>query len=267
MGQYAESDLPGDGGRARTKLTWDSLTAPGPAGFWRRRLANPLIRLLSRLLVLREKLHQARAQAMAACRRWDLALGEQWAGQGWLEKPEDIFWLTLEEIERALMVEGDVSLMLSSTVRARQETYKTYAATPLPYTLPESRIPSIQLGVGLTLEPLSDVLMGLPISPGQARGTVVVLRSPDQFEKIADDIILVTPSTDPAWLPLLHLAAGLIVETGGLLSHGSVIAREYGLPAVANIPNATTRFHTGDCVLVDGSTGIVQLLEPVMAEE
>jgi phosphohistidine swiveling domain-containing protein len=71
------------------------------------------------------------------------------------------------------------------------------------------------------------------------------------------------PSTDPAWLPLLRLAAGLIVEMGGLLSHGSVIAREYGLPAVANIPDATKRFRTGDTVLVDGSTGVVQLLEAV----
>jgi pyruvate,water dikinase len=78
---------------------------------------------------------------------------------------------------------------------------------------------------------------------------------------LADEVILVMPSTDPAWLALLHQAAGLIVETGGLLSHGSVIAREYGLPAIANIPDATRRFHTGDKVLLDGSTGIVQLLE------
>jgi pyruvate,water dikinase len=106
------------------------------------------------------------------------------------------------------------------------------------------------------------VLVGLPISPGQVRGTVLVLRHPDEFERVADDIILVTSSTDPAWLPLLHLASGLIVEMGGLLSHGSVIAREYGLPAVANIVNATQIFQTGDSVLVDGSTGVVQVLEP-----
>jgi pyruvate,water dikinase len=117
------------------------------------------------------------------------------------------------------------------------------------------------LGVGLSAEAPSDVLVGLPISPGQVRGTILVLHHPDEFEKIADDIILVTPSTDPTWLPLLHLSAGLIVEMGGLLSHGSVIAREYGLPAVANIVNATQIFHTGDSVLVDGSTGVVQVLE------
>ncbi|MFN8456894.1 MAG: PEP-utilizing enzyme [Anaerolineae bacterium] len=98
------------------------------------------------------------------------------------------------------------------------------------------------------------------------RGTALVLRHPDEFQKIANDIILVTPSTDPAWLPLLHLASGLIVEMGGLLSHGSVIAREYGLPAVANIANATQQFRTGDSVLVDGSTGVVQVLEKFLPE-
>jgi pyruvate,water dikinase len=229
---------------------------------WRRWLVTPLINYLHRLLGMRDALNSARAKAMAACRQWDLALGENWVSRGWLAQPDDIFWLTLEEVERTLMIEENMGLILSSTVQARKETYQTYAQTELPFNLQESQIASIQLGSGLSPEPASDVMMGLPISPGQARGTVVVLQSPHGFEKLADDIILVMPSTDPAWLPLLHLANGLIVEMGGLLSHGSVIAREYGVPAVANIPQATKRFKTGDQVLVDGSTGIVQLLEP-----
>jgi pyruvate,water dikinase len=132
----------------------------------------------------------------------------------------------------------------------------------MPLELRQSQIPSIQLGLGLASEAASDVVIGLPISPGQARGTVLVVKQlPEQFETPAHDTILVMPSTDPAWLTLLTSATGLIVETGGLLSHGSVIAREYGVPAVANIPQATQRFRTGDKVLVDGSTGVIQLLE------
>lgn len=266
--QYVQSD-PGPH-QARSEPTWSTLTRPGQgidrALPWRRWLAALFINTLSRLLAMRDQLHAARAVAMAACRRWDLALGQRWAEKGWLEKPEDIFWLTLEEVERTLMVEGDTGLMLTSTVRARRETYRTYAETTMPFTLSESEISSIQVGLGPSPGPLSDVLVGLPISPGQARGTVLVLHSPDQFQKLAGDIILVTPSTDPAWLPLLHLASGLIVEMGGLLSHGSVIAREYGLPAVANIPNATRRFRTGDSVLVDGSTGVIQVLEAAAEE-
>lgn len=252
--------------QAKTGPTWAALTGPGRgierALPWRRWLAAPFINTLSRLLAMRDQLHAARAVAMAACRRWDLALGQRWVERGWLEQPEDIFWLTMEEVERTLMVEGDTGLMLTSTVRARQETYRIWAETAMPFTLSESELSSIHVGLGPSPAPLSDVLVGLPISPGQARGTVLVLHSPDQFQKLADDIILVTPSTDPAWLPLLHLASGLIVEMGGLLSHGSVIAREYGLPAVANIPEATRRLRTGDSVLVDGSTGVVQMLEP-----
>jgi pyruvate,water dikinase len=228
---------------------------------WRCALAAPLVQALRSLLMRRDRLNEIKIKAMAACRRWDLALGQQWVSRGWLAKPDDIFWLTFEEIEHALMIEGDAAVGLSSTVQARKDTYQTYIETKMPYRLPESQIPLIQLGVGLAPTAPTDVLVGLPISPGQTRGTILVLHHPDEFKKIADDIILVTPSTDPAWLPLLHLASGLIVEMGGLLSHGSVIAREYGLPAVANIVNATQLFRTGDTVLVDGSTGIVQILE------
>jgi pyruvate,water dikinase len=119
----------------------------------------------------------------------------------------------------------------------------------------------IQFGATSSSLQSSDVIVGLPISPGQARGTVIVLNDPSEFKPIATDMILVTLSTNPAWLPLLNHVSGLVVEVGGLLSHGSVIAREYGLPGVANIPQATKRFRTGDVILVDGSTGVVQLLE------
>jgi pyruvate,water dikinase len=271
--QYAQSEhLTGAGDPPDTtpkpssdRTSWSQLTRQAK-GFnrlipWRRWLATPLVSLLRRLLAMRDELHTTTARGMAACRRWDLALGQKWVEQGWLAQPEDIFWLTMEEVERTLMVEGDVGITLSSIVQARKETYQIYAETPMPFNLRESQIASIRPGVGLSPEPPSEVMVGLPISPGQARGTVVVLNNPDEFEKSAGDTILVMPSTDPAWLPLLRLASGLIVEMGGLLSHGSVIAREYGLPAVANIPDATKRFQTGDSVLVDGSTGVVQLLE------
>lgn len=266
--QYAKSEPPSGASQRTTVINWaNSTQATGVNRLlpWRRWLAAPLVKYLSHLLEMRDELTGLRARAMTACRRWDLKLGQVWVEQGWLAQAEDIFWLTLDELERTLMIEENMGITLSSIIQARKETYQTYAETELPFNLQESQIPSIQLGSGLSLEPPSDVMMGLPISPGQARGTVVVIQNPNEFKKMADDVILVMPSTDPAWLPLLHLATGLIVEMGGLLSHGSVIAREYGLPAVANIPQATKRFHNGDLVLVDGSTGIVQILESTQA--
>ncbi|HMQ55752.1 MAG TPA: PEP-utilizing enzyme [Anaerolineae bacterium] len=190
-------------------------------------------------------------------------MGQIWVDRGWLNSAADIFWLTLEEVERALAAEAELVHTLSATVKARQETYRSYQATNIPFLIKEADIATLRPGY----EALSrhdgtpEVTVGQPISPGQARGTIQVVRQPADFEPGEEAVILVMASTAPAWLALLHAAAGLIVETGGLLSHGSVIAREYGLPAVANVPQATQRFRTGDKVLVDGSTGIVQLLE------
>jgi len=246
---------------------WDQLDYRGVNRIvpWRRWLAVPFVRLLRRLSIMRDDANTQRARAIAACRHWNLTLGQYWTDKGWLTQPEDIFWLTLDEIERTLMVEENRGITLPVTVQARKETYQTYADTTMPFTVRESEIALIQLGVGFTTTDTSDVMVGLPVSPGQTRGRAVVLQNPHDYKMSDDDIILVLPSTDPTWLPLLRLAAGLVVEMGGLLSHGSVIAREYGLPAVANIPDATHRFHTGDIVLVDGSTGVVQIIEPAPA--
>ncbi|MEM7346031.1 MAG: PEP-utilizing enzyme, partial [Chloroflexota bacterium] len=228
---------------------------------WQRWGAAFLIKRLQNLFIQRERLNQAGFEGLTAYRQWDLQLSQQWVSQGWLIQPQDIFWLTMDEIERTLMVGQTMGVTLSSTVQARKETYELYEQTPLPHTLQETQIAAIQLGIGLTTDLSSDALIGLPISPGQVRGTIKVITDPKQFETSREDDILVMPSTDPAWLSLLHFAAGLIVETGGLLSHGSIIAREYGIPAVANIPSATRRFQDGDQVLVDGSTGVIQLLD------
>lgn len=263
--QYIRGTLESNAHKATP--TWQSLTDP-PMGInrllpWRRWLVQPLIYVFGRLLLIRDELDSGKASVMATCRQWDLALGQQWVDQGWLEKPQDIFWLTLEEIERAIMAQKSSALMLSSMVQARKETYQSYANTEMPFNLKESELPSIEVGIGFSPEASADVIVGLPISPGQTRGPVAIVHHPDEIENLSrDNTILVIPSTDPAWLSRLHLASGLIIETGGLLSHGSIIAREYGLPAVANIPRATERFHTGDIILVDGSTGVIQLLHP-----
>jgi pyruvate,water dikinase len=263
--QYLQADPPASAPSGQSRLSWGSLIrqSKGIQRWlpWRYGLAVLLVKRLRRLLVMRDTLNRTRTEAIAACRRWHLALAQRWVEGGWLAQADDIFWLTHDEVERALMFDTEAGPTLSATVGARRATYQTYADTPMPFSLLESQIPFIELGFGLSTTSPTDVLVGLPISPGQTRGTVLVLRRPDEFERIADDLILVLPSTDPAWLPLLRLASGLVVEMGGLLSHGSVIAREYSLPAVANIVNATQILHTGDVVLVDGSTGVVQLLQ------
>jgi phosphoenolpyruvate synthase/pyruvate phosphate dikinase len=100
---------------------------------------------------------------------------------------------------------------------------------------------------------------GVPVSPGLVRGPVRVVLTPDQFDRIAPGDVLVTRSTDPGWTPIFGRLGGLIMERGGQLSHGSVVAREYGLPAVVGIPHITDHLRDGDLVLLDGLTGTVAL--------
>lgn len=228
---------------------------------WRYWLARPVFRRLHRLARMRARLRDLYGRSMTDCRMWDLKLAERWVTRNWLVQPGDYYWLTMEEVERALMAEAEVGPALSALVSARRETYQTYAATEMPYTLRESDIARLVPGHGLGGPALSSVLSGLPISPGQVQGRVIVLRRPSDSVLMQEGAILVTPSTDTAWFPIFPQARGLIVETGGLLSHGSIIAREFGLPAVANIPHATDRFQDGDLVLLDGSTGLVQILD------
>ena len=172
----------------------------------------------------------------------------------------------MEEVERALMAEAEVGPTLPALVCARREVYQTYAATEMPYTMRESDVTRLVPGHGLMGTALSSVLSGLPVSPGQVQGRVIVLSRPEDSDRMQEGVILVTPSTDTAWFPVFTKARGLIIERGGLLSHGSIITREFGLPAVANIPNASSRFQDGDLVLLDGGTGLVQILEPLAGD-
>lgn len=236
-----------------------------PAGqppAWRRPLTAPVLDKLRSLFALRLQQDELTAIGMAACRQWGLALGRQWVSAGWLAEPGNIFWLSLADIERTLTAGKSTATTLMATVETNRASARAFRKMPLPLTLREDQLAAIQFGESGQMPPVEvAVRVGLPVSPGQATGPVVVVNAPAAFTPPAERAILVLPSTGPEWLPLLRHAAGLIVETGGLLSHGSVIAREFGVPAVANIPQATQRYRTGDRLLVDGSTGVVQLLE------
>jgi pyruvate,water dikinase len=107
--------------------------------------------------------------------------------------------------------------------------------------------------------PGADVLQGVPLSAGVAEAPALVLLEPNAVPP-AEPYILVCPSTDPAWVPLFAHARGLVMETGGVLSHGAIVAREFGLPAVAGLPGVMQRLKTGQRVRVEGGTGSVTVL-------
>jgi len=108
--------------------------------------------------------------------------------------------------------------------------------------------------------PASGALAGTPASAGTATGTVRVILDPVGAH-LEPGEILVAPSTDPGWTPLFMTAGALVMEMGGVISHGAVVAREYGIPAVVGVPDATTRLRTGETVTVDGSAGTVRQVD------
>ncbi len=124
------------------------------------------------------------------------------------------------------------------------------AAAPAPPSAPD-RIPPPP-------EPLT--LRGLGVSAGRAQGTARVIRQPEEFGRLQPGDILVCPATDPAWSPLFPLVRGLVVEIGGQLSHGSIVAREYSIPAVVNVPQATDRIPDGATIELDATAGTVRLI-------
>ncbi|MGV9770663.1 PEP/pyruvate-binding domain-containing protein [Streptosporangium sp. NPDC003464] len=100
-------------------------------------------------------------------------------------------------------------------------------------------------------------LTGTPGSHGTVTGTARIVRGPGDFARVHPGDILVCPFTDPAWTPLLRIAAGVITETGGVLSHAAIVAREHAIPAVLGVPNATSRLRDGTVITIDGTTGTV----------
>lgn len=103
----------------------------------------------------------------------------------------------------------------------------------------------------------SALVSGTPASPGRATGTVRVVRGARDFDQLRPGDILVAPLTAPAWTPLFTRAAGIVTDVGSLASHASIIAREYGIPAVVGVANATSLITTGQQLAVDGSRGLI----------
>ena len=125
----------------------------------------------------------------------------------------------------------------------------------------ESELPRLLRASGVTdRADDSGELRGVPVSRGTVEGAVVVITDPADFAQMKRGAILVTRATDPSWTPLFTLAAGVIVEVGGVLSHASTIAREYGIPALANVRHATKRLKTGDRVSLNATEGFVRIL-------
>jgi len=177
-------------------------------------------------------------------------VGVDLAAQGRIAAPDDIFFLTLPDARRAVAGED-----LRAVVEVRRQEFDRERR--------RRHIPRVLLSDGTDAEaalvaPATDGLRGSPASPGVVSGAARVIQSP-QGAHLEPGEILVAPSTDPGWTPLFLTAGGLVMEMGGMMSHGAVVAREYGIPAVVGVAGATDQITTGQRVTVDGSAGTVSI--------
>jgi pyruvate,water dikinase len=163
-----------------------------------------------------------------------------------------VFLLTPEELPRLLKGED-----LSSAISRRRRERRILLGLETPPVLFSDDLEA--LGRQAVVEG-AEVIRGVPLSAGAAEGPALVLEHPHVESAPPEGYVLVCPSTDPAWAPLFVGARGLVMETGGVLSHGAIVAREFGLPAVAGVPGVLRRIRTGQKVRVDGGKGEVTLL-------
>lgn len=230
------------------------------------------LRLLRWTLGLAQSFSQAREDSIfdiglgyPTLRRLLHELGRRLAKAGVIAEPGDIYWLEHDEVERsaAALDRGTAPESLIPQVKERMASWRAKRQLAPPHQLPEKgRVMGIKVDAFMPVgaeEQLGNRLKGVAASPGQVTDTACVLLGPDDFDQMRAGAILVAEVTTPAWTPLFAMASGVVTDIGGPLSHGSIVAREYGIPAVLGTGVATRRIRSGQQVTVDGTAGEVIL--------
>jgi pyruvate,water dikinase len=231
----------------------------------RRRLRNPIKRkVFNHLLVrsqnsavFRENIKSEIVKLLVGMRKLLLELGRKLHASGILAGSDDIFFLTLEEV--GLMAGGHAEFDIKKVIAERRAEYDKWKLVTPPDVIVGSFDPDSYVPEEVKID--SKVLKGLAVSPGVATGKARVILRSDTQQQVLPGEILVAPFTDPGWTPYFLPAAAIVMEQGSLLSHGSIVAREYGIPAVVNVGAATKIIKTGLTIQVDANQGIVRILK------
>jgi phosphohistidine swiveling domain-containing protein/glycerol-3-phosphate acyltransferase PlsY len=214
---------------------------------------------VQRRVNLKGRVTEVYSRLLAELRWCFVALEQVWLKSGLLEQPGDIFFLEFEEVRRLVeSFEPDFVEQLQDLVELRRtQLAQDGQLNPVPLLVYGNDPPALPMRTAIASP--DQILQGIPASPGQVEGRVKVLRNLQAVPDIDKDTILVVPYTDSGWAPLLVRAGGLIAEAGGRLSHGAIIAREYGIPAIMDVKSATWMLQDGQRVRIDGYRGIVEI--------
>jgi pyruvate,water dikinase len=209
------------------------------------------LRRARQLAGLRERPKFHIVAALAAVRRELAAVGAELFARGLVDAADDVFFLDLAEVRAA--AQGRDARALVAAHRQAYETEMRRRHVPR-VVLSDGTEPEAQATAAASVD---GALAGTPASAGTVTGLARVILDPTGAH-VEPGEILVAPSTDPGWTPLFLTAGGLVMEMGGANSHGAVVAREYGIPAVVGVPDATAKLRTGQLITVDGTSGHVR---------
>jgi pyruvate,water dikinase len=224
---------------------------------WRAPLLRWLAGKLRAAMALREGAKSALVSLLLPVRRMVLEIGRRLVAAGQLDSAEQALDFTLADLSCWLRGywDGAGARELARDRSQRRERWLAETAPDLITEGPDGRLaaapppPAVAPGDG--------VWTGIAVSPGAASGAARIVLTPTDAAHLLQGDILVAPSTDPGWTPLFLRASAIVMETGGFLSHGAIVAREYGIPAVANVPGILKALHDGEPIAVDGSRGRV----------
>ncbi|GGL12210.1 PEP/pyruvate-binding domain-containing protein [Nocardia jinanensis] len=231
----------------------------------RRTLALRLLAWAQSAAPLRENALADVGAGWPAVRQLLAELGRRLAATGAIATADDVYWLELDELATAASALDTVQAPPDSCLRVaeRRARWRAQRALVVPHTLPVGGGKKI-LGIRIADDPdhhSGPTVEGTPGSPGRITGPARIIRGPEEFDRMRPGDVLVARMTTPAWTPLFALASAIVTDIGGALSHSSIVAREYHIPAVLGTGAATEKLRTGQYVTVDGDAGVVTVHE------
>ncbi len=235
--------------RARKQAERDLLAAVPQ---WKRPMAHLLLRLAAVFIPLREEGKAALARAFDGARAACSVRGRELAAAGEIDCARDVFYLTVDEIRGRPPANARELIAHRKGLRAAYEQIDVpdaWVGQPTPLTVIEHRAERV------------DSVTGVAAAHGVAEGLARVLASADDLDDLEPDEILVCRTTDPSWASAFHLAAGAVIDIGSTSSHGAIVAREMGMPCVIGTGTGTQLLRTGDYIRVDGTAGVVTIIE------
>ncbi|MBI3768250.1 MAG: hypothetical protein HY271_07100 [Deltaproteobacteria bacterium] len=233
----------------------EGVVASGVAGAVRVRAFRVALAAAQRYYVLRENMRYYADFFLARLRARALALGARLVDEGRLTAADDVCLLDFEELGRALVEPTPVA----AGVAERRAALARDTAFPPPVVLGAAS----DVDASAPIEPAAPLLLaGECAAPGRCRGRARVVHGPADFAAFAPGDVMVAAYTDPGWTPILTLALGLVLDAGGQLSHGAIVARELGIPALVNADGATRTIRDGDTLELDATAGVVRIVRP-----